>query len=93
MNTIIAIIGALLIVIAMVWGMISYNQKIESGEIPKHGDIRMVKTEDKFYIQKYIAYPEWVDLTEHQTLDEAIKEKLTWDKIINRKEPEVIKNN
>lgn len=85
-NTLLALTGVILIVIAVIRGAIAHNAKIERGEIPKHADRRIVKHADSgYWIEQYHAHPGWSLMKRFDSLEAAKADKATWDQIRNAK--------
>lgn len=88
MNILIAIIGAILIVVAAVRGMVAHAK--EQDKLPKHGAQRIVKQGNRYWIESYSAFPSWNRSKRFDSLDEARAEKAIYDKLLDPKEEPVI---
>ena len=93
MNITLAIVGALLIAVAAIRGMMAHNAKVEAGEIPVHGSRRIVKVGEKYWVESYAEFPSWIRRDRFDTLEAALEDKAAYDKIRAEqdKEPEVVK--
>ena len=89
MNAILAIVGALLITVAAIRGLMAHAA-IEFGTIPRDLDKRIVKEGDKYWTEDYHSFPGWKRRDVFNTLEAAKENKARWDAIHNAK-IEVIK--
>lgn len=79
MNITLAIVGALLIAVAAIRGMMAHNAKIESGEIPKDGDRRIVVRGSQIWIEEYAGYPQWMMKNTEDSLEAARANVERWN--------------
>jgi hypothetical protein len=79
MNITLAIVGALLIAVAAIRGIMAHDAKIESGEIPKDGDRRIVVRGSKIWVEEYAGYPQWMLKHTEDSIEDARANVERWN--------------
>lgn len=86
MNLALMLFGLSCFIFGFFRAALSEDETKKSG--PRHGDKRIVKSYDAYWIENYIEFPGWTKSESYPTLDQAKQRKALWDQV--REDPTII---